>query len=114
MFFTELFMIILEGYLEYLISGVYEFKYNGGSLLTNAFMVFIFFMCFVMLCAFVYNVFKNENNQKTMTEIYQTYGSLQQDVDNISRWRTAFYLVYCIRRIVFVYIIFFVNELPGM
>ena len=72
MFFTELFMIILEGYLEYLISGVYEFKHNGGNLLTNAFMVFIMFMCFVIFCVFIYNVYKNENNQKSMTEIYQT------------------------------------------
>jgi hypothetical protein len=37
-----------------------------------------------------------------------------QDIDKKSRCRSAFYLIYCVRRIVYVYIIFFIDHIPGI
>jgi len=54
-------MIILEGYLEYLISGVYQSRstVSVNQPFTDVFLIFLMVMCILALLAFIYNIIHN-------------------------------------------------------
>ena len=70
-------------------------------------------MCILALFALIYNIINNISVYQ-MSKFSSSFGTLYEDIDLRTKWKTAFYLVYCLRRIFYVYIIFFKAHISGI
>jgi len=77
MFFTELFMITLEGYLEYLIAGVYQLRSPTAAEqpFSNGFLIFVLIMCVLAVMIVIYGVYTNQL-LVGLSKFYMTFGQL--------------------------------------
>ena len=77
MFFTELFMITLEGYLEYLIAGVYQLRSTTAAEqpVSNGYLIFVLIMCSLAILIFIYGFYTNQL-LVGLSKFYMTFGSL--------------------------------------
>jgi hypothetical protein len=75
MFFTELFMITLEGFLEYLIAGVYQLRSSTSAEqpASNGFLIFVLIMSFFALLIFTYGVYSNQL-LPDLSKFYMSFG----------------------------------------
>ena len=115
MFWAELFLVILEGYLEYLIAAVYESraKVSVNQSFSEVFSIFLIIVCILALFSFIHTIMNNVNIYQR-SKFKSSIGSTFEDIDIRSKWKTAFYLVYSLRRIAYVYIIFYVAHISGI
>ena len=59
-------------------------------------------------------VLKHNINMYQMNKFRNRNGNLFEDIDLRSKWQAAFYLVFIVRRIIFVSIVFFVSTLSAI
>ena len=80
----------------------------------ESFTLFLMIICIgVMPLVFIYLII-NHINIYQKHKFNTRYGSLFEDVDLRTKWQAAFYFVYCLRRIVFILVVFTMGHISGI
>ena len=117
LFFNGFFSIILEAYIEFLISSLLNLSSpessNNGELISKYLSYFCLFVTLIICpIAFAY-VLKQPLDTLNSHAFESRWGSLYESVKLENKYTTSYYLVFMLRRIVFVGVAFFMYSSPS-
>lgn len=110
----EILAILIEACFEFLIAGYLQYQhpltdYAGEVVSTIIGFICLFMTIVVMPIVFIYILYQDK--QRLYDEDFNTkFGVLYENIKLHNKWQTAYYLFYSLRRIVFCYIAFFVEQ----
>lgn len=114
LFWIEILALMIEAEFEMLISGYLQITHPVYTTWGEKFSTFLAgFGLFVALVGFpaaVIYVLRQEVNELSKLYFFMKWGPIYEGLRMESKWTLAYYLVYIIRRILFVFVAFFIPQ----
>ena len=108
--FSDLHAILIESYLEFLIAMYFNWKYpmftTNGEISGIVFYVIIACGTFIFLPSSFLFMLKKSMKKIRESNFLKVFGGLVSDVRLKNKWTTSYYLIYLIRRNIYVFTAF--------
>ena len=115
-FFRDIHRIFIETYIEFLIAFYFNYKYplytDVGDILGVIFGFICAFVTMIFIPASFWYILVCKKRTKILTKpiFFQKWGALYENVSTKTKWHVCFYLLYIIRRLIYVTIAFNFDE----
>jgi hypothetical protein len=116
LFFNGFFGIIIEAYMEFLVSAALNFtappSQNTGEVISK----YVSWLCFaitLVICPFTFHfILKQPISTLKMHSFEAKWGALYEGLKLQNKWQASYYIVFCARRVLFVFVAFFLSTTP--
>ena len=116
MFWNGLFGIVIEAYMEFLVSSALNFTAPSSDQFGELISKYVSWFCTAMtlvICPMAfYYVFKLPIQKLSDEHFERKWGALYEGIQLKNKWQAAYYAVFCGRRVLFVMTAFFITNNP--
>lgn len=114
LFWIEILALMIEAEFEMLISGYLQMKHpvytTWGEMFSTFLAGFGLFVALVCFPAAIIYVSRQEVEVLSKLFFFMKWGPIYEGLKTESKWTLAYYLIYILRRILFVFIVFFIPQ----